>query len=75
MFRSAGIQKQYCTADLIKITTMTELQQHLTDNPQIETVYFNEAGEWLFSQHPSYPIAKNRDEVLGTVTKTSKKDK
>lgn len=36
----------------------------LKANPHIETVYFNEKGEWSFSPNPKYPIEKSREEIL-----------
>ena len=54
---------------------MKELQQHLTDNPQIENVYFNDNGGWIFGEgdNQNYPNCKTRAEILET--KTPKKEK
>ena len=44
---------------------MTNLQKSVSGNSAIEKVYLNENGDWLFYEHPDFPIVKTREEVLG----------
>lgn len=43
---------------------MQELQQYLKSRPDIVSVYFNEAGEYVFFPRPGFDQKMNRDEVL-----------
>ncbi len=40
------------------------LINHLKANPDIETVYLNATGGWLFDPNKLHPIVKTRDEIL-----------
>ena len=64
MFSSAGTLKQYCTQT--KISNLNDLQTAVTANENLENIYFNENGDWLFHEHTDFPIVKTRAEVLGT---------
>lgn len=44
--------------------TLDELKNHLKNNEQYKTVYFNENEEWLFSENPNFPNAVSREDVL-----------
>lgn len=44
---------------------MRGLIKHLKANPEIQTVYLNEAGGWLFDPNKLHPIVKTREEILG----------
>lgn len=46
---------------------LQELKAHLLSNPQIQTIYFNDKQEWLFSPHVKFPTAVSRDEVINNV--------
>jgi hypothetical protein len=40
------------------------MKEYLETRPEITKVYFNEAGEYIFHPHPSFPIEKTREEAL-----------
>lgn len=46
---------------------MRALKQYLKTRPEIEDIYFNDKGEWLFCPNDKHPIHKKRDEVMGSV--------
>jgi hypothetical protein len=43
---------------------MRGLIKHLKANPEIETVYLNATGGWLFDPNRLHPIVKTREEIL-----------
>lgn len=43
---------------------MRQLINYLKENPEVEKVYFDETGSWLFNKKDSHCIEKSRDEVL-----------
>lgn len=43
---------------------MRGLINHLKANPEIEKVYLNATGGWLFDPNKLHPIEKSREEIL-----------
>lgn len=43
---------------------MRGLINHLKANPEIEQVYLNASGGWLFDPNKLHPIVKSRQEIL-----------
>ncbi|KAA2242806.1 hypothetical protein F0L74_09770 [Chitinophaga agrisoli] len=43
---------------------MDALRKYLKGRPEIEHVYLNTKGEWVFSPNDLHPIRKTRDEVM-----------
>jgi len=43
---------------------MKALKQYLQSRPEIEDVYLNDKGEWLFSKNDRHQIHKTRSEIM-----------
>jgi hypothetical protein len=44
---------------------LQDLKTHLSNNPQIEKIFFNAAGQWVFhTTRPGFTIEHSREEVL-----------
>ena len=43
---------------------MNDLQNTVAAIDSIDNIYLNENGEWLFYEHPAFPIVKTREEIL-----------
>ena len=54
-------------------TNIEGLKQFLQDNPDYESVWFNENGDWCFSETTVFTICKTRDEILSTKSKSADK--
>jgi phage pi2 protein 07 len=50
---------------------LQELKDYLQSNPQIEKVFMNEDGGWLFYPHPSFKNEVSRNEILKESVETT----
>ena len=65
MYNQDGILKPYCTQFNFKV--LNDLQTTVAATESIENVYLNENGDWLFYEHPDFPIVKTREDILESI--------